>query len=265
MLRNQTVQQLREMRLHGMADALEEQLHTTAAHELDFEERLALLVDRELTSRDNRRMARLLKQAKLRLSAAVEDIDFRSSRGLDRPLLLRLASCDWIRAGHNLLVTGPTGTGKSWIACALGQAACRQGLPVRYFRVSRLMGDLGLARADGSYGRFLQQLARTQLLILDDWGMAALKDLERRDVLEILDDRYGRSATLVTSQLPVDHWHEIIGDPTYGDAILDRLIHNAYRIPLKGGSMRKHFQTDPKADDGPAGSTTLNPASLRSD
>ena len=167
MLRNQTVQQLREMRLHGMADALEEQLHTTAAHELDFEERLALLVDRELTSRDNRRMARLLKQAKLRLSAAVEDIDFRSSRGLDRPLLLRLASCDWIRAGHNLLVTGPTGTGKSWIACALGQAACRQGLASRYFRLPRLIDELARARADGSYPRLMDRLQKTHLVAID--------------------------------------------------------------------------------------------------
>lgn len=246
MLPNPTLQQLRQMRLHGMADALEEQLSTTAAHALDFEERLALLVDRERTSRDNRRMAQLLKQARLRLPAAIEDLDLRASRALDRSLLLRLAGCDWIRACHNLLITGPTGTGKSWIACALGQAACRQGLSVRYFRLSRLLGDLVLAHADGSYGRFLQQLARTQMLILDDWGMAALKDQERRDVLEILDDRYGRSATLVTSQLPVDHWHEIVGDPTFGDAILDRLIHNAYRVPLKGGSMRKHYATKPK-------------------
>jgi len=246
MLPNPTLQQLRQMRLHGMADALEEQLTTTAVHALDFEERLALLVQRELTSRDNRHMERLLKQAKLRLPAAMEDLDLRASRGLDRSLLLRLAGCDWIRACHNLLITGPTGTGKSWIACALGQAACRQGLSVRYFRLSRLLDDLVLAHADGSYGRLLNQLARTQLLILDDWGMAALKDQERHDVLEILDDRYDRSATLVTSQLPIDHWHEIVGDPTVADAILDRLIHNAYRIPLKGGSMRKHYATNPK-------------------
>lgn len=243
MLNNQTLAQLRQLRLSGMADAFEEQLNTPAAHELDFEERLALLVERELTSRDSRRMTRLLKQARLRLPAAIEDLDFRASRRLDKSLLLRLAGCDWIHACHNLLVTGPTGTGKSWIACALGQAACRQGLTVRYFRLSRLMGDVSLARADGTYGRLLQQLARTQLLILDDWGLTAFKDQERRDVLEILDDRYGRCATLVTSQLPVDHWHEVVGDPTFGDAILDRLVHNAYRIALKGGSMRKHYAT----------------------
>lgn len=243
MLPNPTLQQLRQMRLHGMADALEEQRTTPAAHGLDFEERLALLVQRERTCRDNRRLERLLKQAKLRFTAAMEDVDLRASRGLDRALLTRLAGCDWILTGHNLLITGPTGTGKSWIACALGQAACRQGLSVRYFRISRLLDDLRLAHADGSYGRFLQQLARTQLLILDDWGMAALKDQERRDLLEILDDRYARAATLLTSQLPVDHWHEIVGEPTVADAILDRLIHNAYRIPLKGGSMRKHFAT----------------------
>lgn len=243
MLNNQTLVQLRQLRLSGMADAFEEQLNTPAAHELDFEERLALLVERELTSRDSRRMTRLLKQAKLRLPAAIEDLDSRASRRLDKSLLLRLAGCDWIRACHNLLVTGATGTGKSWIACALGHAACRQGLSVRYFRLSRLMADVGLARADGTYGRLLQQLARTQLLILDDWGLTAFKDQERRDVLEILDDRYGRCATVVTSQLPVDHWHEVVGDPTFGDAILDRLVHNAYRITLKGGSMRKHYAT----------------------
>jgi len=252
MLSNPTLQQLRQMRLHGMADALEEQRTMTSAQALDFEERLALLVEREVTSRDNRRMERLLKQAKLRLPASVEDLDFRASRGLDRSLLLRLAGCDWIWVCHNLLITGPTGTGKSWIACALGQAACRQGLSVRYFRISRLLDNLMFAHADGSYGRFLQQLARSQLLILDDWGMAGLKDQERRDLLEILDDRYGRAATLVTSQLPIDHWHEIVGDPTIADAILDRLIHNAYRIPLKGGSMRKHNTTDSKSTAEPS-------------
>ena len=247
MLSNPTLQQLRQMRLHGMADALEEQRSITAAHALDFEARLALLVEREMTSRDNRRLERLLKQAKLRLPASVEDLDFRASRGLDQSFLLRLAGCDWIQTCHNIIITGPTGTGKSWIACALGQAACRQGISVRYFRLSRLLDDLRLSHADGSYGRFLQKLARTQLLILDDWGLAGLKDQERRDILEILDDRYGRAATLVTSQLPTDHWHEIVGDPTLADAILDRLIHNAYRIPLKGGSMRKHYATDAKS------------------
>ena len=173
----------------------------------------------------------------------LEDLDFRKARGLDRSLVLRLMSCDWIRQGQSLLITGATGTGKSYIACALGHQACRHGLSVRYFRLSRLLGDLTLARADGSYSKLLQRLARAPLLILDDWGLAGLDDLGRRDLLEILDDRYGRKATLVTSQVPVDHWQEIVGDATVGDAILDRLVHNVHRTTLKGGSMRRVYDS----------------------
>ena len=157
--------------------------------------------------------------------------------------MLRLLSSEWIRQGQSLLITGATGSGKSYLACALGHQACRHGLSVRYFRLSRLLGDLTLARADGSYAKLLARLARTHLLILDDWGMAGLEDLGRRDFLEVLDDRYGRKATLVTSQVPVDHWHEIVGEATFGDAILDRLVHNAHRITLKGGSMRRIYDS----------------------
>lgn len=243
MLQQPTLHLLYELRLPGMAAAFEEQQGMPDLTELAFEDRLALLLEREKTERADRRFQRLLGQAKLRLDAVPEDLDFRKTRGLDRSLVLRLLSCDWIRQGQSLLLTGPTGSGKSYLACALGHQACRHGLSVRYLRLSRLLGDLTLARADGSYAKLLQRLARTQLLILDDWGMAGLDDLGRRDLLEVLDDRYGRRATLVTSQIPVDDWHEIVGDATFGDAILDRLVHNAHRIPLNGGSMRRVYDS----------------------
>ena len=175
----------------------------------------------------------------LRLPACVEDLDFRTPRGLDRSVMLRLASADWVRAHQVVLVVGPTGAGKTYLSCALGQAACRQGLSTRYFRLSRLLGELALSRADGSYPKLLAKLGKTELLILDDWGLAPLADAERRDLLEVLEDRYGRRATLVTSQLPLEHWHEYIGSPTLADAILDRLLHGAHKLILKGGSMRK--------------------------
>ena len=237
-----TLERLHELRLRGMAAALQEQLQGSAASDLGFEERLALLLEREFTWRDNRRLQRLLQEARFRLpSAAPEDIDFRSARGLDRSVLLRLASAEWVRQNQVVLIVGPTGVGKSYLACALGQAACRTGLTTRYFRLSRLLGDLALARADGSYAKLLAKLAKTELLILDDWGLAPLADAERRDLLEILEDRYRSKATLVTSQLPIEHWHEYIGSPTLADAILDRLVHGAHKITLKGGSMRKRL------------------------
>lgn len=247
-----TLDRLHELRLPGMAAALEEQLQGSAATDLAFEERLALLLEREITYRDDRRLQRLLQQARLRLpTAAPEDIDFRSPRGLDRSVLLRLGSADWVRHHQVVLIVGPTGVGKSYLACALGQAACRNGLTTRYFRLGRLLSELALARADGSYAKLLAKLARAELLILDDWGLAPLADAERRDLLEILEDRYRSKATLVTSQLPLEHWHDYIGSPTLADAILDRLVHGAHKITLKGDSMRKRqakTQIDPPTD-----------------
>jgi len=239
MLIEPTLDRLHELGLTGMAQALAEQLAVPDVQALSFEDRLALLLERETSERDNRRLRRLLQLAKLRLDASVEDIDFRSPRGLDKSVVLRLAGCDWIRQHQVVLITGATGTGKSYLACALAQAACRHGLSTRYYRLSRLLDELTLAKADGSYPKFLDRLLRTQLLALDDYGMAPLNDVQRRDLLEVLDDRYGRRATLVTSQLPLEHWHDVIGEPTFGDAILDRLVHHAHRITLKGPSMRK--------------------------
>lgn len=239
MLLQQTIDCMHALRLSGMAQALDEQRGIPDIASLAFEDRLALLVEREQLARGDRRLARLLQLARLRHAACVEDVNFRVKRGLDRALFLRLASTDWIRQHEVVLLVGPTGTGKSWLACALGHAACRQGHTVRYVRLPRLLGELALARADGSYGRVLQQFAKTDLLILDDWGLAPLGDRERRDLLELIEDRSGRRATLITSQVPIEHWHDLVGDATFADAILDRLVHHAHRITLTGGSLRK--------------------------
>lgn len=239
MLLHPTLKRLTELRLTGMAAALEEQLLMPEIDSLSFEDRLALLLEREVTQREDRRLTRLLQLAKLRLSATVEDLDFRASRGLDRSLVLRLTACDWIRESQNVLISGATGTGKSYLGCALALAACRRGHTTRYWRFSRLLDDLALGRADGSYPKKLERLSRTDLLVLDDFGLAPLTDSERRDLLEVLEDRHGRRATLVTSQLPFDTWHQVVGDATFADAILDRLVHNAHRITLKGASMRR--------------------------
>ena len=239
MLLQQTLALLQSLRLTGMAQALEEQAGIPDLATLPFEDRFALLLEREKLAREDRRLTRLLQIARFRHAACVEDVNFRVKRGLDRALFVRLAGGDWVRQHEVLLLVGPTGTGKSWLACALGHAACRQGATVRYVRLPRLLGDLAPARGDGSYGRLLQHFAKTDLLILDDWGLAPLGDRERRDLLEIMEDRTGRRATLVTSQVPVDHWHDLIGDATFGDAILDRLVHHAHRITLTGGSLRK--------------------------
>jgi DNA replication protein DnaC len=239
MVLQQTIDRLHELKLTGMAAAFDQQLAMPEVHSLSFEDRLALLLEGELTARHDRRLRRHLQLARLRLpNACIEDLDFRSPRGLDKSLILRLASGDWIRNQQVVLITGATGTGKSFLACALGHSACRQGLATRYFRLSRLLGDLALARGDGSYARVLDRLARADLLIIDDFGLAPLQDSERRDLLEVLEDRYGQAATLVTSQLPFEHWHEAVADPTLADAILDRLVHQAHRISLKGPSMR---------------------------
>jgi DNA replication protein DnaC len=243
MLQQPTFDLLYELRLPGMAAALEEQQGLPDVHDLAFDDRLVLLLEREKSERANRRLQRLLGQARLHLDASIEDLNFRAPRGLDRSLVLRLASCDWVGQGQSVLIVGATGTGKSYLACALGHQACRHGLSTRYYRLSRLFAELTLARGDGSHPKLLQRLARTQLLILDDFGLAPLDDLGRRDLLEVLDDRYHRRATLVTSQIPTDHWHELVGDPTFGDAILDRLLHNAHRMTLKGASMRRLYDS----------------------
>lgn len=239
MLHHPTLDKLQQLRLTGMHKALREQQDLPEIDELSFEERLGLLADRELTERDDRRLQTRLRQAKLKQNACLEDIDYRTPRGLDKGLITQLATGQWLRDRLNAILVGPTGVGKTWIACALAHHACRQGYSVRYLRLPRLFEELRLAHADGSYPKLMKTLAKTDLLLLDDWGLTHLDAEARRDLLELLDDRHGHRSTLVTSQLPVDHWHEIIGDPTLADAILDRLVHNAYRITLKGESMRK--------------------------
>jgi DNA replication protein DnaC len=206
---------------------------------LSFEDRFALLVDREATERENSRLQGRLKMAKLRLTATIEDIDYRHPRGLDKALVLSLASCQWIRAHHNCIVIGPTGVGKSYLACALAHKACREGYKTRYIRAPRLFEEFAVAKADGRYRKLLAAYARIELLVIDDWGLATLTEEQRRDLLEIMDDRHDLRSTLIASQIPVEKWHSVIGDPTLGDAILDRLVHNAHKIVLKGDSLRK--------------------------
>ncbi len=239
MLAQQTTDLLHRLKLPAMAEALDEQRRQPDVVSLDFEDRLALLLEREHVARENRRLTRLLQLARLRHSASIEDVNFRVKRGLDKSQLLRLATGDWIRQHGVLLITGPTGTGKSWLACALGHSACRHGYLVRYLRLPRLLPELAIARSDGTYSKVLAQLGKADLLILDDWGLAPIGDRERRDLLEMIEDRTGRRATLLTSQVPVEHWHEGVGDATFGDAIMDRLVHHAHRITLTGGSLRK--------------------------
>ena len=239
MLLNPTLEKLQALKLTGMAQALDEQLKSSDISQLSFEERLGLMIDRETTERDNRRLKTRLKKARLRQKACMEDINFRHPRGLKRDQVQQLLSSRWLKEHQNVIITGPTGVGKTWLACALSQKACRDGFSVQYQRLPRLLQDLNLAKADGRYPKLMTDLAKTDLLVLDDWGLAPLTDAQRRDLLEILEDRHNLKSTLVTSQMPVEHWHELIGDPTLADAILDRLIHNSHRVPLKGESLRK--------------------------
>ena len=239
MLNQQTFDKLHAMKLHGLADAFRAQLETTEASQLSFEERLALLVDQQWLWKENRALARRLRAAHLKELGVIEDVDYQHARGLDRKLVRTLSSSDWVRQHQSVLLLGPTGIGKSWLACALAQKACRDGFSVLHKRTSELFRELAVAHADGSIGRLLLRLSRIDVLLLDDFAMAPLKDAERRDFLEICDDRYQRRSLILTSQMPVAHWHEQIGDPTIADSILDRLIHNAYRIELKGESLRK--------------------------
>lgn len=239
MLNQQTLEQLRALKLTGMLDALELQQAQPQTHDLSFEQRLALLVEREVLHRENRRLERLLKAAKLRVPACVEDIDYRHPRGLEKSRMATLASCDWVRQSQSLCITGPTGCGKTWLACALGNQACRQGLSVRYLRLPNLFEQLRIAHGDGSYPRLMNRLLKTELLILDDWGIQKITTAQRQDLMEVIEDRHGRRSTLIASQLPIEHWHDYIGEATLADAILDRLLHGAHRLNLRGESMRR--------------------------
>jgi len=240
MLNQQTLHKLFVMRLNGMADAFRQQMEQPDASGLSFEERFGMLVDRQWSWKEDRALARRLRTSRLKSSASVEDIDYQTPRGLDRPLLRSLtAESEWVKQHLNILLTGATGVGKSWLAAALAHKACRDGYTAYYARSAQLFRELALAHADGSFGRLLRRLSQTDVLIVDDWAMAPLTDTERRDVLEIFDDRYQTRSTILTSQLPVANWHAQIGDPTIADSILDRLVHNAHRIELKGESLRK--------------------------
>lgn len=237
----QTLTRLRSLKLDGMARAFEEQMEQPASHTLGFDERFGMLVDREALWRDTRRLERLLKQALLKYpGACLEDLDTHAVRGLDARLMTSLASCDWVRGGQSVIATGETGLGKSWIACALGAQACRHGFSVVYARFPRLLEELRIAHGDGSFPKRLAQLAKTDVLILDDWALAPIGQAERCDLLELLDDRTTGRSTIITSQLPVANWHAYLADPTLADAILDRIVHNSHRIVLHGESLRKN-------------------------
>lgn len=236
MLTHPTLDLLHQLGLNGMAKAFGEIEASGDVATLTHPEWLGLLLDREVSYRRDKRLLARLRYARLRHQAAVEDVDYRAARGLDRALFQKLAEGSWIDAHENMILCGPTGVGKSWLACALGHKACRDNRSVLYQRVPKLFADLALARGDGRYARLLRALGGVQLLILDDWGLDAAG---RHDLLEILEERHGRRSTIVTSQVPIDKWHELIGDPTYADAILDRIVHNAHRIDLAGHSLRR--------------------------
>ena len=238
MINEETHHKLAAMKLYAMAAAFDEHLNDRHHDKLTFEERFGMLIDREWIERQQRRLKRRLSSAKLREAACVEDIDYRHPRNLDRSVMQRLSTCRWVQEHEHVLICGATGLGKTWLACALANKACREGYSAIYVRVPRLFHALNIARADGSYIKELARIAKADLLLLDDLGISPIGDVERRDLLEILEDRHGARSTIVTSQIPVNKWHECIGDPTIADAFLDRLLHHAHRIELKGASMR---------------------------
>jgi len=244
MLNQQTLDKLYIMKLLGMADGFKEQIQQPSFQDLSFDQRFGMLVDGQWTWKENTRLKQLLKEAKLKLQASVEDIDYKTSRGIEKSVLMNLTSCNWIRNHQNLLISGPTGVGKTFLACAIAQKACRDGFRTLYLRMPQFFYQIALARADGTYGNLMKKFSKTHLLVLDDLGLTSLGDTERRDLLEVIEDRHGVSSTLITSQLPVENWYDHIGDPTIADAILDRIIHSAHHIQLKGGSMRKKQKLD---------------------
>lgn len=242
MLTQATIDKMHAMKLTSLAEAFNKQTRSPECAALSFEERVGMMIDTEYDAREQRKLTRRLRWARLRHQASLEDVDWQATRGLDRQVVLSLGRCGWIRDHQNLLITGPAGIGKSWLACAFAERACRSGHSAYYVRAPRLHHDLAVARGDGSYGRLLARFAKTDLVMIDDFALSPLKDQERRDLLEILEDRHERASTIVTSQLPVKQWHEAIGEATLADAICDRLIHGAHKIELKGPSLR-----DPKA------------------
>ena len=243
MLTMPTLDRLRELKFHGMAKSFQEQLQSSEYAELSFEERLGLMIDREKTERENRRFKTRLTRAKIRQQACLEDLDYSPSRGFDKSFMKSLSTCQWMRDHLNLLMDGPTGSGKSFLASAFAHKACREGFKVLYFRAPRLFEDLALAHGDGRYPKLMNAIAKAHLIVIDDWGLSKMTDPQQRDFLEVLEDRDGIHSTLIASQIPSSHWHELMDNPTVADAILDRLIHNAYKINLKGESMRKKKST----------------------